>query len=45
MIPIAHEFFTAIHRALGGSGKRKFADGFVPAPSAKPSALPLPPGR
>jgi hypothetical protein len=44
LIPIPREFFVGYHHALGGSGKRQFADGSFPAPAAKPSALPLPPG-
>jgi hypothetical protein len=41
IIPITHEFFVEI---MGGSGKRQLADGLIYAPSAKPKALPLPPG-
>jgi hypothetical protein len=41
-MPIPHEFFVGYHHALGGSGKRQFADGSFHTPSAKPSALTMP---
>jgi len=44
VIPITREFFMARHQALGDIGKRQLAESLAHAPSAKPSALPLPPG-
>ncbi len=42
--PIAHRLFAARAQTLGGSGRRELAGGSIHAPSAKPSASPLPPG-
>lgn len=44
MTSIAPEFLTARHQACGGSGERRRADDSIPAPRARPSALPPPPG-
>ena len=41
VVPITHEFLA---KSAGGSGKRQLADGWTHPPSAKPRALPLPPG-
>ena len=41
---IPDRLLAAYSQTPDGNGKRELADGLVHSPSAKPSALPLPPG-